>query len=254
MPELCGSRRFPVMEQVTCCFWTEREASGKGWRWVSVSPRAFRSAAPLTLPQKPVSTAVPQILFVDFLVHGEMSWLYLKLRGGSWPQGLAVLPVHSRKKPAQDPAGPQATTTSCSWEMAMPEASRPGTGFWSPRGRAAGGHALHPPTPTPYTQCSLSRLGRWRWPCLRCALAAQGEGGCRDGAWLPPPPGLRGQGYSWLCPPSPQPSLLGRAGRTASPEPLPRICIFEATDTDRGFNESKVASRALTDARPRYYF
>lgn len=114
---------------------------------VSVSPQAFRSAAPLTLPQKPVSTAVPQILFVDFLVHGEMSWLYLKLRGGSWPQGLAVLPVHSRKKPAQDPAGPQATTTCCSWEMAMPEASRPGTGFWSPRGRAAGGHALHPLPP-----------------------------------------------------------------------------------------------------------
>lgn len=37
-------------------------------------------------------------------------------------------------------------------------------------------------------------------------------------------------------------------------EPLPRICIFEAMDTDRGFSESKVASRALTDARPRYYF
>lgn len=145
---------------------------------------------------------------------------------------------------------PQVTFTCCSWDMAVLEAGRPGTDLWSPRVSAAGGRSLQPFRPPPtalYTQSSISHQERRGWSWLGCALAAQGEGRCRDGA-------CGAQGCSEHCLPSPKPSLPGRAGRTVSPEPLPGICIFEARDTDRGFNESKVASRALTDARPRYYF
>lgn len=95
--------------------------------------------------------------------------------------------------------------------------------------------------------------------CTSCS----GGGQSGDSAWLLPPywvprPEVCRAALlvaSASLPPSLPPSLPLMLGwPSCIPGTLPRICIFEAMDTDRGFNESKVASRALTDARPRYYF
>lgn len=164
--------------------------------------------------------------------------------------GLGCCPGHSRNSQHRA-VEPQATITCCSWEVAVLEAGRPGTGLWSPRGRAAGGQGLHPLPPCTHRVPSVTRLpgdGRGWGVHL---LPGGGGGGSHLPARLQ---GLRGAGLLRALPALPSARPPGGAGCAGSPEPLPGICIFEATDTDRGFNESKVASRALTDARPRYYF
>lgn len=159
MRELCSSRRSPSYGENDLQLLGRTRSFRPGMEVVSVCPpRAFRSAALDSATEVCVSTAVPQICFVDFLAHGERPWLYSELTGGSWQLGLAVFPVRSRN--STEPVEPQATITCCSGTPLCQRQAGLGLAF-GPPGEGLLGGILYTPLPPrcAHTVPSVTRRG-----------------------------------------------------------------------------------------------
>lgn len=230
-----------------------------GMEVVSVCPPGPSGVPHLTLPQKPVFLQLsPRFALWTFGPMGRGPGCTRSSQGapGSWAW---LFSLYAQETASVEPVEPQATITCCSGTPLCQRQAGLGLAF-RPSGEGLLGGILYTPLPPHCTHRVPSVTGRGgdghSWGVhLLPGKAGAGEGGC--GSRLPPPhwtlrPAVRRAAGSTILPPSALPPRRGWPH--CVPEPLPGICIFEATDTDRGFNESKVASWVLTDARPRYYF